>query len=168
MLLITFLVLGKRTLGAKQLCQTKNFRPTNTFMDKEDELKFICRFKNVCSSQWSPESFESLTINSPVSLSLCFAHQLISATLLDLTDFTSAPWSNGVIPAQSQNCVLLIAVPTCWQDVMKPQYHSKMAHSTLLGIWNMFYSKLIVDKSLYHVANFICRKATKKNDNPDR
>lgn len=50
-LLVTFLVLGKRTLGAKQLCQTKNFRPTNTFMDKGDELKFTCRFKNVYSSQ---------------------------------------------------------------------------------------------------------------------
>lgn len=32
----------------------------------------------------------------------------------------------------------------------------------------MSYNKLIVDKSIYHVANFICRKATKKNDNPDR
>lgn len=32
----------------------------------------------------------------------------------------------------------------------------------------MFYNKLIVDKSLCHVANFICRKATEKDDNPDR
>lgn len=32
----------------------------------------------------------------------------------------------------------------------------------------MFYNKLIVDKSLYHVVNFICRKAAEKNDNPDR
>lgn len=32
----------------------------------------------------------------------------------------------------------------------------------------MSYNKLIVDKSLYHVAKIICRKATEKNDNSDR
>lgn len=81
----------KRTLGTKQLCQTKNFRPTNTFMDKEDELKFTCIFKNFYSSQRSPECFESLAINCPVSHSFCFAHQLISAALLDLTLISLLP-----------------------------------------------------------------------------
>lgn len=156
--LINFLVLGKRTLWTKQVCQTKNFRPTNTFMDKEGEWKFTCRFKNFYSSQWSSEYFESLAINCPVLHNFCLGHQLISPTLLEL----------ALIPAQSQNGVLLTAVPTCWQNVMKSQYHSKMAHCTFLRIWNMFYNKLIVDKSLYHVANFICRKATEKNDSPDR